>query len=272
MMRVHVSIDMEGVAGVVERRQCWRGSDDYATGRVLMMGEANAAVAGAFDGGATAVVVNDAHGDMCNLQPQDLDPRAELQIGQKMPDAMVHGAASDADVAIFIGYHASAGTPCAVLEHSYSSQQVAEIRVNGQIWGELELNAAVLGSAGVPVALVSGDDAVCRGATDFLPGVIAVQVKTALGSRAARSISPERSRQLLREGVAAAVGRPLPEPVIIEGPLTLEIEFLASLMAEGAALMPGTLRSGVRTVVYEAPDILTMSRARTVMLALAGTG
>ena len=271
-MRVHVSIDMEGIAGVVERRQCWRGSDDYHVGRALMVGEANAVVAGAFDGGATHVVVNDSHGDMCNLVPQDLDPRAELQTGQKMPDAMIYGAHDHADVVMFIGYHAAAGTACAVLEHSYSSQQVAEIRVDGALWGELELNAAVLGAAGVPVGLVSGDDAVCRQASEFIADVRTVEVKTALGSRAARSISPERSRLLLRAAAAETLRTPLPSPLSLEGAHRLEVEFLTSLMAEGASIMPGAVRTGVRSVTYQAPDLSTLSRARGTLLALAGTG
>jgi D-amino peptidase len=270
-MRVHVSIDMEGVAGIVERRQCWRGGDDYALGRDLMAGEANAAVEGAFDAGATEVVVNDAHGDMCNLRPQDLDPRALLQSGQKMPDAMVHRAGTDADVVLFVGYHAGPGVREAVLEHAYSSGTVAALRVDGREWGELELNAAVLGVHGVPVAVVTGDDKVCAAAEACLPGVTVVPVKQGLGNRSARSLSPSVARTRIREGVARALAGPWPEPIPVGGPLRLEVEFLTTLMAESAALLPGSTRTAPRTVAYDAPDVTTLSRARGVLLALAAS-
>ncbi len=113
MANVFVSIDMEGIAGIAHLKQVWRGSDDFPASRELMTGEANAAVAGAFDGGATGVVVNDSHGDMYNLLAEKMDPRAELLIGSPKPLSMMQGFGAEFDVALFIGYHAGAGTQAA---------------------------------------------------------------------------------------------------------------------------------------------------------------
>jgi D-amino peptidase len=119
---VFISIDMEGIAGIAHLQQVWRGSDDFPASRLLMTREANAAVAGAFDGGATGVVVNDSHGDMYNLLAEEMDPRAELLIGSPKSWSMMQGFGPDFDVALFIGYHASAGTEGAVLDHTYSGR------------------------------------------------------------------------------------------------------------------------------------------------------
>ena len=132
-MRAFISIDMEGIAGIAYLRQTMRGSDDYPAGRELMTREANAAIAGAFEGGAREVVVNDSHGDMYNLLPEALDPRAELILGTpKVPLSMMQGFSADFDVALFIGYHAAAGTEAAVLDHTYAGRTLYEVRLNGE--------------------------------------------------------------------------------------------------------------------------------------------
>ncbi|HEX9888405.1 MAG TPA: M55 family metallopeptidase, partial [Nitriliruptorales bacterium] len=176
-MHVYISIDMEGIAGIATRNQVIRGSDDYPRGRSLMTSEANAAIAGAFDGGATHVTVNDSHGDMSNLLPDELDERAELIIGSPKAASMVEGIDAPADVALFVGYHAAAGVEGGVLAHTYSSAVFADVRLNGASITEAELNAHVAAVHGVPVGLVTGDDHVCRVAADRLPGVRTVEVK-----------------------------------------------------------------------------------------------
>src|SRR5437867_2210490 len=186
MAIVFISIDMEGIAGIAHLRQVWRGSDDFPAARKLMTEEANAAVAGAFDGGATSVVVNDSHGDMYNLLPETLDPRAELIIGSPKTLSMMQGFGPDFDVALFIGYHASAGTEAAVLDHTYSGRLLYEVRLNGEAVGEAELNAALAGTYGVPVGLVTGDDKACSQAAKRLPGVRTIMVKEAYGRGVAR--------------------------------------------------------------------------------------
>jgi D-amino peptidase len=271
-MRIYISIDMEGVAGITDRRQVHRGNDDYEHARTLMAGEANAVTAAAFDAGAETVVVNDAHGDLCNLRPGDIDERARLQIGSgKMPHGMIFGADSGIDAALFIGYHAMAGTAGGVLEHSYSSAIVAGIRVNGQDWGEAELNAAILGAHGIPVALVSGDDLLCEQIAKTLPEVTTVVVKDGLGYRAARSMSPAAARAALADATRRALSEPLPAPFRPATPYHIEVDFLTTAMAEAAALVPGARRAGPRAVAAQSTSIDEIGRYRSVFTVLAGT-
>jgi D-amino peptidase len=272
-MRVFVSIDLEGVAGVADRRQVARGTDDFEHARGLMAGEANAVARGAFAAGADTVVVNDSHGDLCNLRPGDLDERVLLQIGSgKTPNGMVFRADTGFDAALFVGYHARAGTAGGVLEHSYSSATISGIRVNGADWGETELNAAVVGSFGIPVVLVAGDDLVCAQAAAVLPEVRTVAVKDGLGFRAARSLSPALARARLEEAARECLSATaLPAPFRPPGPFRLEIDFLTTAMAEAASLVPGSQRVGARTVGVDAATVDELSRYRGVFTVLAGT-
>lgn len=269
-MRVFVSVDLEGVAGIADRRQVLRGTDDYALARTLMAGEANAVAGAAFDAGAETVVVNDAHGDLCNLRPDEMDERVELQIGSgKSPHAMMFRVDAGFDVALFVGYHARAGTAGGVLEHSYSSATVAALRVDGCEWGETELNAALAGSCGVPVALVSGDDVLCEQIATVLPGVRTVAVKTGLGYRAARSLSPAAARAALAAATRECLAGARPAPFRPAPPFRLELDFLTTAMAEAAALVPGTSRIAARTVAIDAPSVDALGRYRAVLTALA---
>jgi len=263
MTTVYVSIDMEGVAGVATLQQVWRGSDDYPLSRLLMTGEANAAVAGAFDGGATSVVVNDSHGDMANLLAEDLDPRAELLIGTPKPWSMMQGFGSDADVALFVAYHARAGTEAAVLDHTYSGRLLYDVRVNGESWTEAELNAAVAGSYGVPVGLVTGDDKACAQVAERIKGIRSVVVKQAFGRAVARSVHPSAAREAIRIGAAEAVAaatRGELEPFVPDAPFALEADLVNTSATDLCAMVPGVERIGARTVRFDTDDFLAAFR------------
>lgn len=271
-MRVFVSIDMEGIAGVADRRQVGRGNADYENARSLMAGEANAVAGAAFEAGATTVVINDSHGDLTNLHAGQLDDRVLLQFGPgKEPHGMVFGLDAGYDVALLIGYHARAGTQGGVLEHSYSSKTVHDVRVNGASWGEIELNTAILGEAGIPVVLVSGDNIACEQARELLPEVHAVVVKTGLGYEATRSVSPNTARGLLAEGTRKSLTATLPSPFRLEGPYELEVDFLTTSMTDAAASVPRTRRTGGRTVAVYAETLLELDLYRSVMTRLAAT-
>src|SRR5919198_4488057 len=148
MTNVFISIDMEGIAGIAHLQQVMRGTDDFPASRELMTDEANAAVAGAFDAGASSVVVNDSHGDMYNLLAERMDPRAELLIGSPKVLSMMQGFGPEFDVALFLGYHAAAGTEGAVLDHTYYGRILWDVRINGDSQTEASLNAAVAGTMG----------------------------------------------------------------------------------------------------------------------------
>ena len=255
-MEVFVSIDMEGIAGISHIRQVMRGTDDYPRSRELMTEEGNAAVAGAFEAGATRVVVNDSHGDMTNLLPNLMDSRAELTLGSpKVPHSMMTGIGSNFGCALFIGYHAGAGTEAAILDHTYSGRLLYEVRVNGEPWNETDLNAALAGLHGVPVALVAGDDKCCEEAGKRLSGIRTVAVKQASGRHVSTSLSPERVRAQIREASAEAVrGAGSLAPFRPEPPFALEADTANTVSAELCALAPGTERVGARTVRFRTED------------------
>jgi D-amino peptidase len=179
-----------------------------------------------------------------------------------------------AHLAIFVGYHAPAGTEAAILDHTYSSVTVHQLTINGEPWGECELNAAVLGAVGIPVALVTGDQAVCSMATKTLPsGVRTVAVKEAFGNRSARSMHPERACALLREAARETLAKfGLPnaaQPFVPEPPFRLEVEFHRTFMADVVAMTPGSVRTGPYSVAIDADDIADISRWRSVFTTLA---
>jgi D-amino peptidase len=255
-VEVFVSIDMEGIAGIAHIRQVMRGTDDYPRSRELMTEEANAAVAGAFEGGATRVVVNDSHGDMTNLLPDLMDPRAELTLGSpKVPHSMMAGIGPNFGCALFVGFHAAAGTEAAILDHTYSGRLLYEVRVNGDPWNETDLNAALAGLYGVPVGLVAGDDKCCEQAAKRLPGIRTVVVKQALGRHVATSLSPTAAREAIRGAAAETVrGAGSLEPFRPDPPFELEADTANTVSAELCALAPQTERVGPRTVRFRTGD------------------
>jgi len=179
--RVFVSADIEGVAGVVTPLQTLDGAAQYAEARELMTDEVNAAVAGAFDGGATEVVVCDSHGGMQNLIPSRLDDRAALVRGA-IRDSLQMEAFDGNFQAVFItGTHARAGTASAVLDHTWNSATIYNLRINGQIMHEAGLNALVAGWLGVPVTLVTGDRATIVQILEDMPKTVVVAVKEGRG-------------------------------------------------------------------------------------------
>ena len=157
-MRVYISVDMEGIAGVVHESQTDPTTPtfaaEYARFRRLMTAEANAAVEGALAAGATRALVNDSHWFMRNLLAEELHEAAELVSGDPKPRSMMQEIDQPGgfDAALCIGYHARAGTRNAILDHTYADR-IHEVRLNGKPVGELGLNAALAGVHGVPVAL-----------------------------------------------------------------------------------------------------------------------
>jgi D-amino peptidase len=233
-----------------------------------MTSEANAAVEGALGAGATRVLVNDSHWQMRNLLAEELHPAAELLSGGPKLGSMVEGVELGFDAAMFVGYHARAGTRHAVIDHTYTSI-VHEARLNGKPAGELAINAALVGSHGVPVVLVSGDQALAAEAKALLgDGVEAVIVKQAVGRFAARSVSPAESCRRIREGAAAALRRKH-QPLVLERPVRLEVEFALTQMADMAELVPGSVRTGGRTLEYRHDDYREVFRAWRAFYNLA---
>jgi D-amino peptidase len=261
MTNVFISIDMEGIAGIAHLQQVMRGTDDFHASRELMTYEANAAVEGAFDGGATSVVVNDSHGDMYNLLAERMDPRAELLIGSPKVLSMMQGFGPEFHVALFVGYHAAAGTQAAVLDHTYSGRLFYEVRLGGEPVTETELNAALAGTYGVPVGLVTGDDKICAVAAKRIPGIRTVVVKEAFGRNVARSLHPKAAREAIRGAAAEAVAaRQELAAYTVEPPIVLEADIANTSATDLCGLAPGTERIGPRTVRFETTDFVEAFR------------
>lgn len=271
-MNVYVSIDMEGVAGVATPNQVRRGTDDYPASRQLMTREANAAVAGAIDGGAERVVVNDAHGDMANLLPDQLDARAELIIGSpKVAGSMVEGLDDSFDIALFVGYHAGAGVEGGVLAHTYSSSGFHDVRLDGRSVTEAELNAHLAAVHGVPIGLVTGDDKICALAAARLPGTRTVEVKRGHSYSVAASLHPEVACERIRAAATDAVAGAADLKPLGGAPGSVELTLTTMAKAEVCALVPGVERVDGRTVRYAAAEYPELFRCVRAWLYLAGT-
>jgi D-amino peptidase len=271
-MRAYISVDREGVGGGVHEEQTDpidpRHAGEYNRFRRLMTGEANAAIEGALSAGATRILVNDSHWQMRNLLAEELHPAAELLSGGPKLRSMVEQVDDGFDAAMFVGYHAMAGARHAVIDHTYASS-VHQVRLNGRPAGELAINAALAGSYGVPVVLVSGDQVLAAEAKALLgDDVEAVVVKHAVARFAARSVSPVESCRLIREGAAAALRRKH-APLILPRPIMLEVEFSLTHMADMAELVPGSVRTGGRTIEYRHEDYREVFRAWRALYNLA---
>ncbi len=267
-MKVYISCDMEGISGVVNPNQVGENREEYSRFRKLMTMEVNAAIEGALEGGATEILVNDAHGSMDNLLVEEIHPRARLVSGYPKPLEMMEGIDGGFDIAFFIGYHSRAGTWAGVMDHTYMGRIVYSVFLNGKPVGEVGLNAALAGSFGVPVGLVTGDDKVVEEARSLLGEIQTVVVKEAVGRYSARCLPPAEARERIRKAAAAALkeGGKLFRP---EGPYTIRVEFINSAFADLAELIPGACRLDGRTLEFTHEDYITVYKAFRAMIGLA---
>ncbi|MBL0939506.1 MAG: M55 family metallopeptidase [Gemmatimonadaceae bacterium] len=205
--KVYISVDMEGISGINSDNQTSATGAEYGRARKLMVEDANAAIRGAFEGGATDVLVNDSHGSQRNLLPEDLDSRARLISHSFKRHGMMEGLDSTFDAVLFIGYHAKAGTPRGVFAHT-GSGVVSDLLVNGVSVGEGGMNAILAQWFGVPVVLVTGDDVAVQEQKTTVPNVRGVVVKRAINTRAVelRPLAEARRdiQQAAKEAVAGA--------------------------------------------------------------------
>ena len=208
-MKVYISVDMEGVAGIADWEQCLPGGDDYALGRDLVLGEVNAAIDGAVAAGADEILVNDSHSVMRNLPPAALGGRASYLSGRFKPLYMMEGLDPSYDAVVFLGYHAAMQSP-GVLSHTYNPRAIAEVRLNAIVTGEAGLNALVAQHHGVPVAVITGDQYVGPEVAPFCPGIETIEVKRSVSRYAAEHLHPDAARERIRDGVASALRRRLP--------------------------------------------------------------
>jgi D-amino peptidase len=269
LMKVFISVDMEGISGITDPEDVLPDGADYQRGRVFMTGDANAAILGAYDGGADEVLVNDSHWIMRNLLLERLDPRARTIKGFHKSLCMVQGLDTSYDGAVFVGYHACAGTEGGVLNHTMLGKEIQNIYLNNEPTGETRLNAAFAGHFGVPVLVVAGDAAVCDEAERFLDGVQTVAVKDGIDKFSANCLHPEVAQARIREATARALAsRSGVAPYVLGSPYRLGIEWNSTTIAATCAMIPGVVLTGSRSVEFVTEDYPELMRVLVVMLLL----
>ena len=261
-LKVFISVDMEGITGVVNEDDASRDGKDYDYFRQTMTREANAAIEGALAAGATEIVVRDSHGTALNLLPEMLNRNSKLlRDWSQGPMYMMEGIDGTYDAVVFVGYHARAGTTDGVLDHT-SSGDVTDVKINGISMPETGYNALMAGVHDVPVVFIAGDKAVCDQAKELLGNIETVAVKEGIGA-AALNLHPEVARERIREGVERAL-RNLDEykPYKLRAPYTLQLTLKTEQnIYRAVALYPGARRSGDWEVTYESDDVMNIIRA-----------
>ncbi|AVD63048.1 M55 family metallopeptidase [Serratia sp. CY49633] len=271
-MKVFISADIEGIAGVMRPEQCNPAHADYAAARELMEQEVNAAIDGAFAGGATAVTVADSHAMMQNLRADRLDGRARLVQGKPRGLSMVEGLQHQRyDGLMFIGYHSAAGEH-GVLAHTINGRAFYRVSLNGEAVGESDLYAAAA-ELNVPLWLVSGDDELQRWVAERYPHVGYACVKRAISQTAAESLSPQRARAEIRERAMQQVrqGGKLPVERRFMPPYRLTLMAAKPVLADLFSLVPGVERQDALTVAFDSDNMAAPIRLLSVFSYLATT-
>lgn len=268
-MKLYMSVDMEGITGMVDYTHVDSSMHNYERSRKIMTEEANYVIHTAFEEGCEEVIVNDSHSKMNNLLIEHLHPETQLINGGMKPYSMVQGLDGSFSGAIFVGYHSRASMP-GVMSHSMIFG-VKNMYINDVTIGEFGFNAYVAGYYGVPVLMVAGDDMVAKEARELIPNITTAIVKESITRSAIKSLTPTKAGQLLREKTKQALkNKDLVKPLTPPENPVLKIEFANYGQAEWAHLMPGTeILPGTTIVQYEAKDILEAYRAMLVMIELA---
>lgn len=271
MMKVWISIDMEGISGIVDRDQLLPDGSRYALARKSMMGDLSTVLSALKnEPDVETIWVNDSHDGMLNILAEPLPAGVHLISGGTKLWSMNQGA-DLADVALYVGYHARAGTPAAIMDHTYSGQ-IHTVTLNGIEVGETGINAALEGHWGVPVALVTGDDKVALEAQALLPDIKTVVVKYGITRRSAELLSRPEVDQRLRDGVHSALQQYRSgalSPWRLVPPIELTVKVMTPEMADLAMRCPGARRIDGRTVGFEEPDMQEAFRAFHTVMAMA---
>lgn len=260
-MRIYISADIEGIAGVISHDQLGPAGDGYAAARTLMMDEVLAAIEGARAGGAEEIVVSDSHGNGRNLDPARLPRGVQLVSGWPRPLLMMQGVEHGAyDGFFLIGHHAGVGSRDGVLAHTISGRLYNDVIVDGQSWSETDLNCAVGAHFGVPLLLATGDDAYVAHVEARAPHAQCVTTKWAHGATSARSLATVDAHAAIRAAAERVVAGPKPaSPTPRRGPLRAELVLRKRQVAELLSYLPGFERAGPHSVAFTARDVLELN-------------
>lgn len=255
-MRIYVSVDMEGITGLVDADDVQPGGRDYERGRLMMAEDVNAAIRGAVAAGATDITVNDAHGPMRNLLPEALHPAARLIRGKPKQMLMLEGLTPQHDAAVFVGYHSRAGA-LGVLSHSFMGHEIEDMWLDGRPVGEIGLAHATAAAIGVPVTALTGDDCACTEMTEWDASVRTVAVKYARDRFSADLRPSEEARAAIEKTVAATLSVPPKAPAAATAPSTLTVRWQSASIASTLLGIPGVKSPDSRTVQAQGtlPDL-----------------
>ncbi len=266
-LKVFISVDMEGITGVVNWEDVSRDGQDYEYFRQIMTKETNAAIEGALEAGAAEIIIRDSHGSARNILPEMLHKKATLirdWSGGFL--SMMEGIDETFDAVFFIGYHAKAGTPNAILEHTMSSRNIIDVSINNVSLPEAGINALIAGYYDVPVVFVAGEKALCGQVKELFGEVETVAVKEGLGN-AALNLHPEVSREKIRKGVKnALLNLKRYKPYRLSSPYMLVVKYKNEETVNEKSLQPGVIRTGDWELTYKSDDILDVIRALSLML------
>jgi D-amino peptidase len=267
--KVFISVDMEGISGVVQPAQLGPDGFEYQRAREWMTGEVNAAIAGIRAAGPSEILVADSHGNGQSLLIDKLPDDVRVVRGFPRPLEMMQGIDDTFAAAVFIGYHASEWTPGAVRGHTISSARLLGIRLNGDEVSEGVLNAAIAGHFGVPVAFVSGDRLAVAQVQKIAPGAEVAAVKEPYGYHSANTVTPARGQEMIRAGLTRAMNRLATlQPYRLQTPITVDVGFKQTIDAEMAAFVPGLSRIDAHNIRGSFRDMLEVSRVLQVVTSL----
>ena len=259
-LKVHISVDMEGVAGAVTGDQLGPTGFEYGRFREFMTREAMAAVTAAKEAGATEIVVADSHGNGENLLIEQFP--ADVRIVRSWPRklTMMAGVDETFDAAIFIGYHASTTNTTGVRAHTFSSATLTRVALNGVEMTEGSWNAAIAGHFNVPVVMMSGDDAAIAEVRSVIGNIEAAETKKSLGFHSAITLTPQASVELIGRQVKAALARRADfKAYRAAGPVTVDVSFKHYRPVEVLAYLPMFERTSAHSIRFRAKDMVEAS-------------
>ncbi|HJU65150.1 MAG TPA: M55 family metallopeptidase [Gemmatimonadaceae bacterium] len=260
-LKIYISADMEGVAGAVTADQLGPQGFEYGKFREFMTAEVLAAIAGAREAGATEIVVGDSHGNGQNLLIDQLPADVTVIRSWPRPLMMMHGIDSTFHAAIFIGYHASTTNPAGVRAHTISSANLAAVELNGVAMPEAGINAAIAGYFGVPVVMISGDNAAVEEAQRIIGNIEGAVVKRAISFHSAATMTPQAAQTLIRERVKAGLARRGEvRPYTPRTPLRLDVTFKNYRPAEMLTYLPNVQRTTSHGIRFTGRDIIEVSK------------
>jgi D-amino peptidase len=255
-LKVYISVDMEGVAGVVTADQLLPGGFEYERFRHFMTDETLAAVRAAKEAGAGEIVVSDAHGNGENLLIEEFPKDVHIVRAWPRHGGMMAGLDSSFNAAMFIGYHASTTNPNGVRAHTFSSAHYTRVALNGNAVTEGEFNAAYAGAKGVPIIFASGDDAAVQEIKSRLGNIETVDSKKSLSFHSAETLTPAASCEKIFAGVKSGFSKLRDfKPYVIKTPVTLEITFKNYMPAEVLSYLRIVQRVDSHTIRFVGKDM-----------------